>query len=129
MAIGRSIAVKTGQRINSNQEFVGQGLSNIVGSFFSSYAGAGSFTRSGINYSAGAKTPLAAVFAAVFLMLVIYFIAPLAAFLPISVMGGVSILVAYNLIDFHDIKKLLVTSQGESAVMLITFLATLFIQL
>lgn len=129
VAIGRSIAVKTGQRINSNQEFMGQGLSNIVGSFFSSYAGAGSFTRSGINYSAGAKTPLAAVFAAIFLMLVIYFVAPLAAYLPISVMGGVIILVAYNLIDFHDIKKLLLTSQGESAVMLITFLATLFIEL
>lgn len=129
VAIGRSIAVKSGQRINSNQEFIGQGLSNIVGSFFSSYAGAGSFTRSGINYSAGAKTPLASIFAATFLMLVIYFVAPLAAYLPITVMGGVIILVAYNLIDFKHIKKLVLNSRGESLVMIVTFLATLFIEL
>jgi len=129
VAIGRSIAVKTGQRIDSNQEFIGQGLSNIVGSFFSCYAGAGSFTRSGINYSAGAKTPFSSIFAAIFLMLVIYFVAPLAAYLPITVMGGVIILVAYNLIDFAHIKKLVKTSQGDSLVMLITFLATLFMEL
>ena len=60
VAIGKSIASKSGQRIDGNQEFIGQGLSNIVGSFFSSYAGSGSFTRSGVNYSAGAKTPMAA---------------------------------------------------------------------
>ena len=94
VAIGRSIAVKTGQRINSNQEFIGQGMSNIVGSFFSCYAGSGSFTRSGINYSAGAVTPMSAIFAGLFLMLAISFVAPLAAFLPKSVMAGVIVLVA-----------------------------------
>jgi SulP family sulfate permease len=50
VSISRAVATKSNQRINANQEFIGQGLSNIVGSFFSSYAGAGSFTRSGINY-------------------------------------------------------------------------------
>jgi sulfate permease, SulP family len=129
VAIGRSIALKTGQRINSNQEFIGQGMSNIVGSFFSSYAGSGSFTRSGINHSAGAKTPMAAIFAALFLMLAISFVAPWAAYLPISVMAGVIILVAYNLIDFKHIKKLLLTSGREASVMIITFLATLFLEL
>jgi SulP family sulfate permease len=60
VSISRAVAAKSNQRINPNQEFVGQGLSNIVGSFFSSYAGSGSFTRSGINYESGAKTPLSA---------------------------------------------------------------------
>jgi SulP family sulfate permease len=64
VAIARSIATKTHQQIDGNQEFIGQGLSNIVGSFFSCFAGSGSFTRSGLNYEAGAKTPMAAVFAA-----------------------------------------------------------------
>ena len=129
VAIGRAIAVKTGQRINSNQEFIGQGMSNIVGSFFSCYAGSGSFTRSGINYSAGAVTPLSAIFAGLFLMLAISFVAPLAAYLPKSVMAGVIILVAYNLIDFKHIRKLLLTSGREASVMIITFLSALFLEL
>ena len=64
VAIARAIATHTHQRIDGNQEFIGQGLSNLVGSLFSSYAGSGSFTRSGINHTAGAQTPMAAIFAA-----------------------------------------------------------------
>ena len=79
LSIGRSIAVKSRQPIDCNQEFIGQGLSNIIGSFFSSYAGSGSFTRSGINYQAGALTPLSAVFSALLLALLLLLIAPLTA--------------------------------------------------
>jgi len=63
VSISRAIATKSGQHIDGNQEFVGQGLSNIIGSFFSSYASSGSFNRSGVNYGAGARTPTGAVFA------------------------------------------------------------------
>ena len=62
VSIARSVAVKSGQRIDGNQEFIGQGLSNIAGAFTSAYPSSGSFNRSGINYEAGARTPLAAVF-------------------------------------------------------------------
>jgi SulP family sulfate permease len=58
------VAARSHQHIDSNQEFIGQGLSNVVGSFFSSYASSGSFTRSGLNFSVGARTPMAAVYAA-----------------------------------------------------------------
>jgi SulP family sulfate permease len=129
VAIARSISTKTGQRIDGNQEFIGQGLSNIVGSFFSCYAGSGSFTRSGVNYSAGARTPLAAIFAAIILMLVISFVAPLAAYLPIPAMAGIIVLVAYNLIDFDHIKKIVKTSKRESTVLFITLFATLVVEL
>ena len=64
VSISRAVATKSNQRINANQEFIGQGISNMFGSFFSSYAGSGSFTRSGVNFEAGAKTPLSAIFAA-----------------------------------------------------------------
>jgi sulfate permease, SulP family len=60
VAIARSVAARSGQRLDADQEFVGQGLSNIAGSFFSAYPSSGSFNRSGINYAAGARTPLAA---------------------------------------------------------------------
>ncbi len=129
VSISRAVATKSNQRIDSNQEFIGQGLSNMTGSFFSSYAGSGSFTRSGINYEAGAKTPLSAIFAAIFLMIIVLLIAPLTAYLPIAAMGGVILLVAYNLIDFKHIKHTLSFSTSESSVLITTFLATLFLEL
>jgi len=104
-------------------------MSNMFGSFLSSYAGSGSFTRSGINFEAGAKTPLSAIFAAISLMGIVLLIAPLTAYLPIAAMGGVILLVAYNLIDFHHIKEVLSFSKSESSILLTTFFATLFLEL
>ncbi len=129
VSISRAVATKSNQRINSSQEFVGQGLSNVVGSFFSSYAGSGSFTRSGINYSAGARTPMSAIFAAMFLMLIVLMIAPLTAYLPVAAMGGVILLVTYKLIDFHHIRNTFKFSRSETAILLTTFFATLFLEL
>ncbi len=129
VAIARAIALSTHQRIDGNQEFIGQGLSNLVASFFSSYAGSGSFTRSGVNFQAGAKTPLSAIFAAFFLMLVLLFFASYASYLPKAAMGGIILLVGYNLIDFHHIKQVLKTSKKETIVLVITLIGTLFFEL
>ena len=129
VSIARSIAVKSGQRIDGNQEFIGQGLSNLVGAFFSGYPSSGSFNRSGLNYEAGAKTPLAAVFSAVFLVIVLLFVAPLAAYLPIASMAAILFLVAWGLFDFHGIGTILKTSRAESAVLVVTLIATLVMHL
>jgi SulP family sulfate permease len=129
VSIAKSIASHTKQRIDGNQEFIGQGLSNLIGSFFSCYPGSGSFTRSGVNHQAGAKTPLAAIFAAVILALILLLIAPYTAYLPIPAMGGIILLVGYNLIDFHHIKTVFKTSKREAAILLVTFGATLFLEL
>jgi len=84
LAIGcaSSLALKSGQRIDSNQEFIGQGLSNIAGSFFSSFPSTGSFNRSGANYEAGAKTPMASVYSSLFLLVIVLIVAPWVAYLP-----------------------------------------------
>jgi len=129
IAIAKSIAIKSHQQLDANQEFIGEGLSNMVGSMFMCYASSGSFTRSGINYSAGAKTPMSAIFAAISLALILLLIAPLTAYLPIAAMGGIILLVAYNLIDFQVIKKMVRVSKRETIVLLITFLSTLFLEL
>ncbi len=129
VAIARSIAQKSGQELDSNQEFIGQGLSNIVGGMFSCYAGAGSFTRSGVNYDAGAKTPLAAIFASIILLIILLVIAPMIAFLPIAGMAGVIVLVGYNLIDFKFIKTVRYASKRQLMVLLVTLFATLFLEL
>ena len=129
VSIARSIASKSGQRIDGNQEFIGQGLSNIVGSFFSAYASSGSFNRSGVNYEAGARTPLAAIFAAVFLILVLLVVAPLAAYLPNAAMAAILFMVAWGLIDAHHIRTILRVSRSEAAVLAVTFFATLVMHL
>ena len=128
-SIGRSIATKSNQRIDANQEFVGQGASNIVGSFLSSYASSGSFTRSGVNFEAGARTPLSAILAAIFLMVIVLLVAPLIAYLPLAAMAGIILLVAYNLVDFKNIRKTFKYSKSESVIFTATFLATLLFEL
>ncbi|MCX8086522.1 MAG: sulfate permease [Rhodocyclaceae bacterium] len=125
VSISRAIAVRSEQRIDGNQEFIGQGLANIVGSFFSAYASSGSFNRSGVNYEAGAKTPLASVFASLALVLILLAVAPLAAYLPTAAMAGILFLVAWGLIDFHHIKHIWHTSKAESAILATTLIGTL----
>lgn len=125
VSISRAIAVKSEQRIDGNQEFIGQGLSNVVGAFFSSYASCGSFNRTGVNYAAGAKTPLATVYAAIFLVLTLLLVAPWAAYLPTAAMAGILFLVAWGLIDFHHIASIMKTSRGETVILWVTLIGTL----
>lgn len=129
VSIARSVATHTRQRIDSSQEFIGQGLSNLIGSFFSSYAASGSFTRTGVNYESGGKTPMAAVFAALSLAVILLLIAPLTAYLPIASLAGILLVVAYGLIDFRHIRTIVRTSASEAAVLTVTFLATLLVEL
>ncbi len=129
VSIGRSLGARSGQRIDGNQEFIGQGLSNLAGSFFSGYVATGSFNRSGLNYQAGAKTPLAAMFAGLLLMIIVLMVAPLAAYLPNAAMAGILFLVAWGLIDFHEIGHILKASRRETGIMGVTFFGALFLEL
>ena len=129
VSIARSVATRSHQRIDSNQEFIGQGLSNVVGSFFSSYASSGSFTRSGLNFAVGAQTPMAAVYAALSLGAVLLLIAPLTAYLPMAAMAAVLLVVAAGLVDVHHIRMIAKTSRPEAVVLLVTLVTTLVAEL
>ena len=129
ISIARSIASKTGQRLDSNQEFVGQGLANIATGFFSGYACTGSFTRSAVNYEAGAKTPLSSVFGSIFVLLAISLLGPLAAYVPLSSLAGVLTLTAYRLIDRHEMSRIWRSGGGDRVIMVVTVIATLALPL
>jgi SulP family sulfate permease len=129
VAISRSVALKSHQRLNNNQEFIGQGLSNIVSGFFSGYISSGSFTRSGVNYQAGAKTPMAAIISSLGLMLVVLVFARYAEYLPKPAMGGIILLVGYSLIDFQHIKQVVKSSGKEFIILSVTLFGTLFFEL
>jgi SulP family sulfate permease len=127
VSIARSVATRSGQRIHGNQEFIGQALSNILGSFSSSYATSGSFTRTGVNYEAGATSPLAALFAALFLAVIVLLFAPLAAYITLPSMAAILLMVAWNLIDWHHIKIIYRAGKNEAMVFNVTFAATLLL--
>ncbi len=128
-SIAKALAIRSHQVIDGNQEFIGQGLSNIIGAFFSGYASSGSLTRSGMNYDAGAQTPMAAVFSAIILAIIILILAPLTAFVPLASMSGLLLIICYHLIEFKHIQTILKASPSESVVLIATFLATLFLEL
>lgn len=129
MSVSRAIALKSGQMIDGNREFIGQGLSNIGGAFFQCYPGSASFTRSGVNYDSGAETPLSAIFASLFLFLILLLVAPLFAYVPIAAMAGVILLVAARLIDLQEIRHILTTSVEESVIAIATFATAFLIDL
>jgi len=129
VSIARAVGVRSEQRIDSNREFTGQGLSNIAGSLFSAFASSGSFNRTALNYEGGARTPLSSVFSAAFLLLIVLLVGPLAQFLPVPTMAGILVLIAWGLLDIRHMRTILRTSRAESAVMLVTLVSTLFVQL
>ncbi|MBL6945899.1 MAG: SulP family inorganic anion transporter, partial [Rhodospirillales bacterium] len=129
VSISRALAVRSGQQIDGNREFIGQGLSNLAGSFFSGYVATGSFNRSGLNYEAGAKTPLAAISAGILLMPVVFLAAPYAVYLPKPAVAGILFLIAYGLIDIPHIRQIIKSSRSETTVMAVTFFAVLFLNL
>jgi len=128
-AIARSIAAQTGQRLHSNQEFVGQGLANIAAGLFSGYPCAGSFSRSAVNFKAGAKTPVSAIFSGAFVLVALFTVAPLAAFLPRTALAGVLIVTAYGMIDKAEIGRIWQGSRGDALIMVVTFAGTLFLHI
>jgi SulP family sulfate permease len=129
VSIGRAIGIRSGQLVDGNQEFIGQGLSNIAGSFFSAYVATGSFNRSSLNYQAGAKTPMSAMIAGTLEIFIVLAVAPLVAYLPNAAMAGILFIVAWGLIDIPAIKHILGSTNSERSIFAVTFLAALFLDL
>ena len=129
ISIAKAVAVRSGQRIDANREFRGQGLSNIVGGFFSCYVSCGSMNRSMPNVQSGARTPLAAVFSAVLLLLLVAVSSSLLAQIPMAALAALLVLVAVALLDLQRWRQLFRLSRTEFAVALATLVATVTIRL
>ncbi len=129
MSITRSISAQSGERIDANQEFVGQGMANIAAGFFSGYTCSGSFIRSAVNYNSGARSPFAVIFAAIFMAAAALLLSPMAAYLPRAALAGVLMVTAYQMVDRKEMKRIWYTSKGDSAIMIATLFATLALPL
>jgi sulfate permease, SulP family len=129
ISIAKAVAERSGQAIDANREFRGQGLSNIVGGFFSSYVSCGSLNRSMPNYEAGAQTPLAAVFASLLLLVLIAASASLLALIPMAAIAGLLMLISWTLLDWPNWVRLWRSSRSDFAIAAATFIATISIRI
>ncbi|NQD91859.1 SulP family inorganic anion transporter [Pseudomonas sp. CrR25] len=129
LSIARALASKSQQFLDANQEVRGQGLSNLVGPWFSGSLSAGSFTRSALNLQAGARSPLAGVCSALLVALFALIGAGLIALIPLPCMAAGILLICWGLVDIPGVRALYRVSRSEFLVMLLTLLATLLLEL
>jgi len=129
ISIAKAVAERSGQHIDANREFRGQGLSNIIGGFFSSYVSCGSLNRSMPNFEAGAQTPLAAVFASLLLLLLIAVSSPLLALIPMAAIAGLLLLISWMLLDWPSWARLWRSSRSDFAIAAATLAATVSIRI
>ena len=125
ISIAKAIAAKTKQKIDPNQELIGQGLANIVGSFTQAFPVSGSFSRSAVNINAGAVTGMSSVFTGLLVLLTLLFLTPLLYHLPQAVLAAVIIMAVIGLINFGAVKHAWQANRHDGIAAVVTFVATL----
>ena len=116
----------TGRRHRSNTELVAQGIANVGSAIFGGIVATGTIARTATNVRAGATGPIAGIFHSLFLLVFILVAAPLAGYIPLASLAGLLAIVCWNMAEKSEFKSLLTASRGEAAVLLATFLLTIF---
>ncbi|GAB4245602.1 MAG: SulP family inorganic anion transporter [Candidatus Methylacidiphilales bacterium] len=129
LSSAKRMSLLSGQRMNTNQDFIGLGLAQVVGSFFQCMPGGGSFVRSALNFSAGARTRFAGVFSAVWVAVIVLLVAPLAKTIPTASLAALLIYLGVGLIQPEHIRSSVLATKSDAAVLILTFLCTLFLHL
>jgi SulP family sulfate permease len=125
VSIVKSLEEKSGEDVELNREFIGQGLINIICSFFNCFAVPGSFTRSFVNYDTGARTRVSQFFTALFLLLFILILSPVIKYIPVPSLSAVVIMAAIKMIDIPNIVRSLKTTKFDAVVLIVTFMTTI----
>jgi SulP family sulfate permease len=125
ISIAKAMAAKTGQRLDPNQELIGQGLANIFGALGRSYPTSGSFSRSAVNLQSGAISGLSSVFTSMAVVIVLLFFTPLLYHLPQSVLAAIIMMAVIGLINVSGFVHAWRAKWYDGAISIITFVATL----
>jgi anti-anti-sigma factor len=125
ISIAKAMAAKTGQRLDPNQELIGQGLANMLGAVGKSYPTSGSFSRSAVNLQAGAVTGLSSVFTSLAVVIVLLFFTPLLYHLPQAVLAAVIMMAVIGLINVSGFIHAWKAQWYDGAISIITFICTL----
>ena len=125
VAIGRALANRYGEQFDPNRECLGQGLSNIAGAMFSCMVSSGSINRTAMNEQSGARTPLAAVFSGLLVIILLVIASPILAYISVAAIAGLLLVVAGGLLDQAQWRRVLRLDRTEAAIAIGTFIATL----
>jgi ActR/RegA family two-component response regulator len=125
ISIAKAMAARTGQRLDPNQELIGQGIANILGSFGQSYAVSGSFSRSAVNIQSGAVSGLSSVFTSAFVVIVLLFFTPLLYHLPQSVLAAIIMMAVIGLINFRGVVHAYRVKRSDGIISIVSFASTL----
>jgi SulP family sulfate permease len=125
ISIAKAMAAKTKDRVDPNQELVGQGVANIIGSLTQSYPVSGSFSRSAVNLNAGARSGMSSVFTGLVVLITLLFLTPLLYHLPQSVLAAVIMMAVVGLINFAAIRHAWEAHKHDGVASVVTFIATL----
>ncbi|MHB1378587.1 MAG: SulP family inorganic anion transporter [Desulfurivibrionaceae bacterium] len=125
ISIAKAIAAKTGQKLDANQELMGQGLANIIGSFSGSYPVSGSFSRSAVNLQAGGITGLSNVFSAIVVTVTLLFLTPLLYHLPQAVLAAVIMMAVVSLVQVKGFIHAWKAQKADGIIAVASFCATL----
>ncbi len=126
IAIAKAMAAQTGQKLDPNQELVGQGLANIFGSIGSSYAVSGSFSRSAVNLQAGAVSGISSVVTSIVVVITLLFFTPLLYHLPQAVLAAVIMMAVIGLINIKGFVHSWKAQWYDGAISVFSFLVTLY---
>lgn len=126
IAIAKAMAAKTGQKLDPNQELIGQGLANILGSCTSSYSVSGSFSRSAVNLSAGAISGISSVVTSIIVVITLLFFTPLLYHLPQAVLAAVIMMAVIGLVNIKGFAHSWKAQWYDGAISIFTFLVTLY---
>ncbi len=129
LSIAKRIGMVSGRREDSNRDFIGLGLSHMLGSLFQCMPGGGSLTRSMLNYTAGARTRCAGVFSALWVAVILLLFGRWARFIPMASLAGLLVVLGLGLIDVRRIRYAVMATRSDAAVLGATFLATLLLHL
>jgi SulP family sulfate permease len=125
ISIAKSMATQTKQRIDPDQELIGQGLANIVGSLFQAFPVSGSFSRSAVNLATGAMTGMSSVVAGAIVLVTLLLLTPLLYHLPQAALAAIIMLAVVNLVNFSAIRHAWQAHRHDGIAAVVTFVATL----
>ena len=126
ISVAKAVAARTKQRLDPNQELIGQGLGNLVGSFSMAYPSSGSFSRTAVNMNMGATSGLSSVFTVLIVLVVLLFLTPLLYHLPQAVLAAIIIMAVGGLVNIEAVKHAWKAHKHDGAAAIVTFAATIF---
>jgi SulP family sulfate permease len=125
IAIGKLLAARAGHPFDANRQLVGEGMCNLGAGLVGGFASSGSFTRTAVNFEAGAVTRMSVIYSGVLVLAIVWLLAPAANYIPLAVLGGTLVHIGLKLVNVARMRWLMQTTPADRTALLVTFFAVL----